>query len=215
MKLILIAPGGGGKGSLAEFIVSDYSIPHISSGDIFRKNIKEGTLLGMQVEKYVTSGALVPDEVVFGPVFERLQRDDCRKGYILDGFPRTLKQAKVLAEKVDIDAVIELEVPDELILARLAGRWMCKSCNTITNSRFYKDFKEGVCTKCSGELYQREDDKPEVVKRRLAQYRAGFKDILDFYRHKGILYPVKVGWNDTPLYTYSLVKEIFREKSLK
>ena len=213
MKLILIAPSGGGKGSLADLIVKDYNIPSVSTGDIFRMNIKERTPLGIKAEQYVSAGAWVPDDLTIDLVVDRLQHGDCKKGFVLDGFPRTLNQAKALAEKVGIDAVIELDITDELVINRLAGRWMCKECNYIWNTRF-PGFTAGTCSKCKGQLYQREDDKEEVIARRLAQYRTANKDILDFYRKTGKLFTVKIEPEYMPADTYKIVKEYFSKKGL-
>ena len=205
MKLILIAPSGGGKGSLADLIVRDYNIPNISTGDIFRKNIREQTPLGKTAEKFVLAGAWVPDDVTIDLILDRLQYGDCKRGFILDGFPRTLNQAKALAEKVDIDAVIEIQITDELVLERLSGRFMCRGCDFIWNTRF-EGFKENECGKCAGELYQREDDKEEVIKKRLRQYREANSDILDFYRKRGKLFSVQSKAETMPIDTFRTVK---------
>lgn len=214
MKLILIAPSGGGKGSLADLIVKDYSIPNISTGDIFRKNIKEQTPLGKQAQEYVENGKWVPDELTIELILDRIQYPDCKNGFILDGFPRTLNQAKALAEKVNIDSVVELDITDELVIKRLAGRWMCKKCQYIWNTRF-EGFNANACGKCNGELYQRDDDKEEFIARRLAQYRAANKDILAFYRKKGVLFSVQIEPWFMPTDTYKIVKEHFDKKRLK
>jgi len=214
MKLILIAPSGGGKGSLADLIVKDYNIPNISTGDIFRKNINERTPLGIKAEKFVKSGAWVPDDLTIDLILDRLQYGDCKNGFILDGFPRTLNQAKALAGKVSIDAVVELDITDELVIERLAGRWMCRACQYIWNTRF-EGFREDACGKCAGEIYQRDDDKEEVIARRLAQYREANKDILNFYRKKGILFSVEIQPEYMPTDTYKIVKEYFDQKGLK
>lgn len=214
MKLILIAPSGGGKGSLAELIVRDYNIPNISTGDIFRKNIREGTPLGKKAEAYVSSGTWVPDELTIELILDRIQHGDCRNGFILDGFPRTLNQAKALAAKVGIDLVVELDITDELVISRLAGRWMCKECQYIWNTRF-EGFKKGECGKCGGEIYQREDDKEEVIAKRLAQYREANKSILDFYRSKGILFTIPIKPDYMPTDTYGILKDYFKKKRMK
>jgi len=214
MKLILIAPSGGGKGSLADLIVKDYGIPTISTGDIFRRNIKERTPLGIKAEKYVKTGAWVPDDLTIDLILDRIQYGDCKKGFILDGFPRTLNQAKALAAKVSIDAVIELDITDELVINRLAGRWMCKNCSYIWNSR-YPGFNKDACGKCTGPIYQREDDKEEYIARRLAQYREANKCILDFYRRRGLLFSVKIQPEFMPDDTYKIVREFFAKKGLK
>jgi len=214
MKLILIAPSGGGKGSLAELIVKDFGIPNISTGDIFRKNIKEGTPLGLKAESFVNSGKWVPDELTIELLLDRLQHGDCKNGFILDGFPRTLNQAKVLAEKVDIDSVIELDITDGLVMKRLGGRWMCKKCQYIWNTRF-EGFTKDKCGKCGGEIYQRDDDKEEFIAKRLRQYRDANKDILNFYEEKGLLFTVPIGREYMPTDTYGVVSAYFKRKGLK
>jgi adenylate kinase len=214
MKLILIAPSGGGKGSLADLIVRDFGIPNISTGDIFRKNIKEQTPLGIKAEEFVAKGAWVPDELTIEMLLDRIKYSDCKNGFILDGFPRTLNQAKALAKKVAIDAVIELDITDELVINRLAGRFMCKNCKYIWNTRF-PGFKAEACATCNGELYQRDDDKEEFIARRLAQYREANKDILDFYRKKGLLFSVEIQPEFMPNDTYKIVSEFFKQKGFK
>jgi len=214
MKLILIAPSGGGKGSLADLIVKDYGIPNISTGDIFRKNIKERTPLGIKAEQFVVKGAWVPDDLTIALILDRVQYGDCKNGFILDGFPRTLNQAKALAAKVSIDAVIELDITDELVINRLAGRYMCKSCQYIWNTRF-PGFTKEACAKCNGELWQREDDKEEAIARRLVQYRDANKDILNFYRKKGLLFTVEIQPHFMPEDTYKIVTEYFKTKGFK
>lgn len=214
MKLILIAPSGGGKGSLAELIVRDYNIPNISTGDIFRKNIKDKTPLGLKAEQYVQSGTWVPDELTIELLLDRIGQADCKKGFILDGFPRTLNQAKALAEKVDIDSVIELDITDELVIKRLGGRWMCKKCQYIWNTRF-DGFNKEKCGKCSGEIYQRDDDKEEFIAKRLRQYRDANKDILKFYSDKNLLFTVPIGPEYMPTDTYGVVSAYFKRKGLK
>jgi adenylate kinase len=215
MKLILIAPSGGGKGSLAELIVKDFHIPNISTGDIFRKNMKEGTPLGKQAEEYVNAGKWVPDEVTINMLLDRISQEDCKDGYILDGFPRTLAQAKALAKRVDIDAVIELDVSDEMVMGRLGGRYTCKVCGKIDNARYEGfDLARG-CRDCNGELFQRDDDKAEMIAKRLEQYHAQNKDILDFYRASGKLFSIKVQPEHMPIDTYHTVTEYLREKGIK
>ena len=214
MKLIIIAPSGGGKGSLADLIVKDYKIPNISTGDIFRKNIKEKTPLGLKAEEYVSSGTWVPDDVTIAMLKDRLAEPDCKNGFILDGFPRTLAQAKALDQEIKVDSVVELDITDELVIARLAGRWMCKDCGYIWNTRF-PGFKHGSCGTCNGPLYQREDDKEEVIAKRLKQYRAQNKDILKFYEDAGLLFSVEIQPEYFPPDTYKIVKAYFNEKGFK
>jgi len=210
----MVAPPGGGKGSVAGLISKHHNIPHISSGDMFRENIKKCTELGKKVEKYVTAGTLVPDGVVIESVMKRLEQPDCRKGFILDGFPRTLNQAKVLGQKYDLDAVIEFKVSDELVISRLCGRWMCKQCGCIWQER-YPDFKKEACGKCSGEIYQRDDDKEDVIRHRLSLYRETFKDILDYYRTKGLIFTLEMTPESMPEGNYAFVKQFFDAKGLK
>ena len=190
MRIILIAPSGGGKGTVSEYLIRDYGLAHISTGDIFRREVADETPLGGQVESYVKKGIFVPDDITFGMVSERIDQPDCEKGFILDGFPRTLNQAQLLAGKVDVDAVVELAVSDEMVISRLKSRWMCRKCGTIHNSA-----KESVenCKLCSStQLYQRDDDKEETIVKRLSQYREMCDEILDFYRASGKLFTVDV-----------------------
>ena len=214
MRLILIAPPGGGKGSVAALISKYHNIPHISSGDMFRENIKKGTELGKKSERYVTAGTLVPDDVVIEPVMKRLERPDCANGFILDGFPRTLNQAKVLGQKYDLDAVIEFAVTDELVINRLCGRWMCKQCGYIWQTR-YPDFQKDSCGKCGGAIYQRDDDREDVIKHRLVQYRETFAEILNYYREKGLIFTLEMTPESMPDGNYAIVKEFFDAKGLK
>ena len=213
MKIILIAPSGGGKSTVSEFIIRDFGVSHISTGDIFRRNIADGTPLGEQVEKYIKKGLFVPDEIVLEMVGERIVQSDCQNGFILDGFPRTLNQAQLFAEKVDIDAVIELDVSDEIVMYRLTGRWMCRKCGTIHNSN-----RESIehCKLCdSVQLYQRDDDKEDIIKNRLAQYREVRDDLLNFYRSTGKLFTVSVDKDTSPEEVYQTVKTFLDEKGIK
>jgi len=190
LRLVFLGPPGIGKGTYASAISKMYGIPHISTGDIFREEIKRGTELGRRIKEYVERGELVPDEIVIEVVRERLSREDCKKGFILDGFPRTLRQAQALDEMATLDLALNFVAPDEVIIERLSGRRICRRCGAIYHVKFMPPKVEGVCDICGGELYQREDDKPEVIKRRLELYRRQFKPILDFYRAKGILVDV-------------------------
>lgn len=183
MKLIFLGAPGAGKGTHASRVKDDYNLPHISTGDIFRANIKGGTPLGLKVKSYTERGALVPDELVIDIVKDRLEQPDCAGGYILDGFPRTIAQAQTLAAFADIDAVINLIVDDEAIIKRVAGRRMC-ACGETYNTATYS---LKVCAKCGGELYQRVDDKEETVRNRLSVYNKETAPLIGFYREKGIL----------------------------
>lgn len=184
MKLILLGAPGAGKGTHAAKIKEEYHLPHISTGDIFRANIKGGTPLGLLAKSYIDRGALVPDEVVIDIVKDRLQQPDCAGGYILDGFPRTLQQAEALSAFEQVDAVINILLDDEVIVNRVAGRRMC-ACGATYNVSMLGG--STTCAKCGGVLYQREDDKPETVRNRLAVYNAETAPLIDYYRAKGLL----------------------------
>lgn len=188
MKLMFLGAPGAGKGTQAEKISEKYGIPSISTGAILREAMANGSELGMKAKSYVSSGALVPDEVVIGIINERLGRDDCKNGFILDGFPRTVPQAKALDEMgIQMDAVISIEVDDNDIVERMGGRRLCKGCGTAYHVKYIPTKVDGVCDKCGGELYVRADDKPEVVKDRLKTYHDQTEPLKDFYAEKGKL----------------------------
>ena len=183
---------GAGKGTQAEQIVDKYEIPHISTGDMFRSAIKEGTDLGLQAKSFMDKGELVPDEVTIGIVRERLSKEDCEKGFLLDGFPRTVPQAEALENILSdlnkkIDFVINIDVEKELLMERLTGRRICKSCGSTYHLVFNPPAKEGVCDRCNGELYQRADDNEETVQNRFEVNLKQTKPLLDFYETKGYL----------------------------
>lgn len=192
MNLILMGPPGAGKGTQAERIVSEFGIPHISTGDAFRAAMKEGTALGIKAKEYVDAGLLVPDDVTIGIVRERLQQDDCKKGFMLDGFPRTISQAEALDDILvsmgkAIDHVVNLKVDRNLLLARLTGRRICRTCGATYHVVFNPPAKEGICDKDGGELYQRSDDTEEKVGTRLDEYINKTAPLLDYYQKKGLL----------------------------
>lgn len=192
MNILFMGPPGAGKGTQAEKIVEEFHIPHISTGEAFRKAMQEGTPLGKKAKEYVDQGLLVPDEITNGIVKERLAQDDCSKGFLLDGFPRTIPQAEALDSMLvelgrTIDHVINLKVDRDLLLARLTGRRICKSCGSTYHVLFNPPQQEGVCDKCSGELYQRPDDTEEKVGTRLDEYANKTAPLLDYYRNKGLL----------------------------
>ena len=192
MNLVLMGLPGAGKGTQAEGIVEKYAIPHISTGDMFRAAIKEGTELGKKAKSFMDQGALVPDEVTIGIVKERLAKDDCKKGFLLDGFPRTVPQAEaleVLLTELDrqIHYVINIEVDTSKLMERLTGRRICKSCGATYHMVFNPPVQEDVCDKCGGELYQRSDDNAETVGNRLEVNIKQTQPLLDFYNEKGYL----------------------------
>ena len=192
MKIILMGPPGAGKGTQAEKLVELYQIPHISTGDMFRKAQKEGTELGLKAKSYMDQGQLVPDEVTVGIVKERLAEDDCKGGFLLDGFPRTVQQADaldgILVELgMALDRVVNIEVDKAFLVDRLTGRRVCRACGATFHVTNKAPKVEGVCDKCGGELYQRNDDKVETVSNRLDVYAAQTAPLIEYYQSKGIM----------------------------
>ena len=188
MKLILLGAPGAGKGTQAEVICNALKIPAISTGNIIREALRLGTEMGLKAKSFMDAGQLVPDDVVIGIIKERLAKDDCANGFILDGFPRTIPQAEALdAMGIIIDKVIDIEVPDEKIAARMSGRRVCKDCGASYHLEYKTPESEGVCDACSGELVQRKDDAPETVLDRLAVYHEQTEPLKEFYSKKGIL----------------------------
>lgn len=192
MKIIMLGAPGAGKGTQAEMIAEKYHLPHISTGDIFRANIKNGTELGKEAKGYMDQGLLVPDELTVRILLDRVAKEDCKNGYILDGFPRNIPQAEVLDKELaklgdKIDHAIDMEVPDENIIARMSGRRACTSCGATYHIVNVPPKKEGVCDKCGETLILREDDKEETVKNRLNVYHEQTQPLIDFYEKKGIL----------------------------
>lgn len=181
-NIILLGAPGAGKGTQASLISEEYNVPHISTGDILRRNIKEGTPLGVKAKEYIDAGALVPDEVVIGLVESRLKEDDCNNGYILDGFPRTIAQAEALDKVANIDLAINIDVPFDLIVSRLGGRRVCKCGATYHVSTLNGETK---CRACGDELFIRDDDKPETVQNRLRVYEAQTQPLIDYYGKQG------------------------------
>ena len=184
-NFIFLGPPGAGKGSLAVKVAEDYKIPHISTGDIFRANIKAQTPLGVKVKAIIDSGSLVSDELTFELVKDRLAQDDCKNGYILDGFPRTIPQAEMLEGLVSDVKVVNFEIQDEIVIRRLSTRRVCKACGANFNVLTLPPKVEGVCDKCGGELYQRDDDKQESIMHRMDVYREQTEPLTNFYKNKG------------------------------
>lgn len=196
MKLVLLGAPGAGKGTQAKKLTEKYTIPQISTGDILRKAVADRTPLGKEAKSYMDKGELVPDSVVIGLVKERIVRDDCKNGYILDGFPRNTSQAevldKVLADmNAPLDTAISVDVEKNDLMKRLIGRRTCKDCQQMYNVHFSPPEKEGVCDKCAGELYQRDDDREDTIKNRLDIYEKSTAPLIDYYGRKGILKSVK------------------------
>lgn len=192
MKLILLGPPGAGKGTQAKMLTEKFSIPQISTGDILRAAVKDGTAMGQKAKKHMNAGGLVPDEVVVGIVRDRLQEDDCNNGFILDGFPRTVAQADALQTSLqemgkELDRVISLEVDTEALVERLTGRRMCKKCGRGYHVKFDPPRKAGICDTCSGELFQREDDQEETIRKRLQVYADQTAPLISYYREAGVL----------------------------
>ncbi|MBO3770083.1 MAG: adenylate kinase [Thermoproteota archaeon] len=187
MKIVILGPPGSGKGTYSSRLASRLGIPHISTGDIFREEIKSGSELGNSISSYVSSGKLVPDDVVNAVMEKRLSKEDCKNGFILDGYPRTVNQAEFLDRISKIDVVINLNVPDEVIVRRLSSRLICRNCGAIYNRITLPPKVDGVCDKCGGELYQREDDRPEIIRERIGIYKKEVAPLLEYYRKKGIV----------------------------
>jgi adenylate kinase len=192
VRLVLVGPPGAGKGTQAQFIASHFAVPKISTGDIFRTNVSDGTDLGLEARKYMDAGDLVPDEVTIGMVKERLSQDDTSEGFLLDGFPRTVQQAVVLDDMlavhaVGLDVVLELVVDDEEVVRRLSGRRTCRRCGHVWHLDFDPPATEGVCDRCSGELFQRDDDSELTIRHRLEVYADQTSPLIGYYGDRGLL----------------------------
>ena len=195
MKIIMLGAPGAGKGTQAKMIADKYAVPHVSTGDIFRANIKEGTELGKEAKKYMDQGLLVPDELTVKILLDRVAKEDCANGYVLDGFPRTIPQAEALDKALmemgqSIDYAINVEVPDENIVQRMSGRRACVNCGATYHIVYAPTKKENVCDTCEGELILRDDDKPETVQKRLNVYHEQTQPLIDYYTEKNKLVEV-------------------------
>lgn len=196
LKIVLLGPPGAGKGTQAKLISEKYSIPHISTGDIFRKNISEKTKLGIEAKKYIDNGQLVPDQVTIDIVKDRLTKDDCKEGFLLDGFPRTVKQAEALDEFLNenhnkIDAALLIDVEEKFILERMTGRRVCPSCGASYHIKFNPPKVEGKCDACNSDLIQRKDDTEVTVKERLDVYNKQTQPLIDYYKNQDALLKVE------------------------
>lgn len=214
MNLVLLGPPGAGKGTQATRIVKDYDIPHISTGDIFRANIKEGTELGKKAQAYMNKGELVPDSLVIEIALDRLGKEDCKEGFLLDGFPRTVEQAEALDAFLEeqgrkVECVLDIDVPKEVLLKRLTARRVCKSCGATYNVIAMPPKQEGICDECGGELYQRADDTVETVENRIEVYNSQTKPLLDYYEKAGNL--VHVDGTQEVEALFGQVKELLGE----
>lgn len=192
MRLMLLGPPGAGKGTQAEGISKKFSIPHISTGDIFRKNIKDNTELGKKAQEFMNKGLLVPDDLVVDLVKDRLTEEDCKEGFLLDGFPRTIPQAAALDNEltkmgIKLDRVINIQVEKELLVERAVGRRICKQCGTAFHVKFNSPAVEGICDKCNGELLQRKDDTQDTVTKRIEVYLEQTEPLIMYYSEKGII----------------------------
>ncbi len=192
MKIIMLGAPGAGKGTQAKMIAEKFNIPHISTGDIFRANIKNGTELGKKAKEFMDKGQLVPDELTVEILLDRVAADDCKNGYVLDGFPRTIPQADVLDKELTklgdkVDFAINVDVPDENIVRRMSGRRACLKCGATYHIEHIPPKQEGICDKCGSELVQRDDDKPETVQKRLSVYHEQTQPLIDYYNKKNIL----------------------------
>jgi len=187
LRLIFLGLPGAGKGTQAEKIAKKFNIPQISTGDILRENVRNGTELGKKAKTYMDEGKLVPDDIIINMIKERLKNPDCANGFILDGFPRTIEQAGALEDISPIDYAIFIDVPTDVLIERLTGRRSCKKCNAVYHIKYNPPKKPGICDACGGELYQRDDDKVETVKKRIEAYNNQTKPLVSYYKEKGIL----------------------------
>lgn len=215
--MIILGAPGSGKGTQTSRLKSLLNIPAISTGDIFRKEIKDGTELGKKIKKYLDSGQLVPDEIVIEVIKERITQPDCKNGFILDGFPRTLEQARALDEIVKIDACINLSVPKEIIVKRLSARRICRNCGEVYNLLVLKPKVDEICDKCGGPLYQRDDDKESVIEERFRVYEKQTEPLLDYYRQRVPIINVTCNSADAPpeLITNQIIDGLKRLKLIK
>jgi adenylate kinase len=216
MIFILLGPPGAGKGTYSQKLIDIYGIPQISTGDILRAAVKAGTAMGLKAKAFMDKGGLVPDEVIIGIVSDRIKETDCKTGFLLDGFPRTVPQADALAaifkkSSLKLDGVINIMVDKEVLIKRLTGRRMCKACGAGFNVNTLPPKKAGICDKCGGELFQRNDDKPETIENRLVVYDSQTAPLIDYYRNKGVIKDVNAT-NGTIDEIVTKIKEALEKK---
>ena len=209
MRFIIFGPPGAGKGTYTSMLASKLKIAKISTGDIFREEIKRNSDLGKKITDFVNKGGLVPDEIVIEILKEEINKPSSKNGFILDGYPRTIEQAKALDNIAKIDAVICLVVPEWVIIERLSSRRICKSCSAVYNIRYLKPKREGVCDVCGGALYQREDDKPEIIRKRLRVYEAQTQPLISYYSDRAPV--LKIGCESVDIPPETIVEEILQE----
>ncbi|MEN7982237.1 MAG: adenylate kinase [Nanoarchaeota archaeon] len=190
MRKIFLGPPNSGKGTYSSRIAPILAIPHISTGDLFRENLKNETEIGLKAKEIMESGQLVPDDITIQMVKDRLGRDDCKEGFILDGFPRTLSQAQALADIIDLDAVININIPMDILIDRMSGRITCSDCGKIYHVRNFPPKVEGICDGCEGSVVKRAEDNKETIKTRLDVYDKNTKPLIDFYKDKGLLFNI-------------------------
>jgi len=208
LNIVLFGPPGSGKGTYASRLFKELGMPHTSTGDLVRQEIQDRTEIGRKIEGYTRRGELVPDDIVIELLRKRISQPDCAGGFILDGFPRTIPQAKALEKIASVGVVINLDVPDTVIVERLSARLTCKSCGAIFNERFLRPKIEGICDKCGGQLYTRDDDKPEVIQERLRTYRRQTQPLLDYYNERKLVETVVNKEADIP--PEKIVNQIIR-----
>jgi len=209
MKIIALGSPGVGKGTYAKEIVQKYNMLHISTGQIFRDNIKNGTELGLKAKSFIDVGKLVPDDITTNMLKDRLEKDDCQEGgFLLDGFPRTIPQAEALSEFCEVDLVINFKADHEVIIHRLSGRRVCRKCGATFHAVNIKPKEEGICDFCGGELYQRDDDKPEAIKQRLIVYEEQTAPLIGYYTEKGILKEITIN-EDSGEHKKEIMNRIF------
>lgn len=218
MKKIILGPPGSGKGTVASKIAPEFKIPHISTGDLFREHITNQTEIGIKAKEFISKGNLVPDEITIKILKERINQKGCENGFILDGFPRTIPQAQMLHELTKIDVVVNMDISEQIIIERLSSRLICSNCKKIYNLKFMAPKKENICDDCQGNVIKRHDDEPEIIKKRLEEYKKNTEPLINFYKQKRNLIQIKCEhMNQTPEETFqkamNAIKEFLEKKT--